>query len=49
MDLAFGFMPTLGRDFSITLDSQRARDYEVEKLEGGIIAQIRKPVPSLCR
>jgi energy-coupling factor transport system permease protein len=45
MDLAFRFVPSLGRDFSITLDSQRARGYEVEKLEGGIIAQIRKLAP----
>jgi energy-coupling factor transport system permease protein len=45
MDLAFRFVPTLGRDFSITLDSQRARGYEVEKLEGGLIAQIRKLAP----
>jgi energy-coupling factor transport system permease protein len=45
MDLAFRFVPTLGRDFSITLDSQRARGYEVEKLEGGIFAQIRKLAP----
>jgi len=45
MDLAFRFVPTLGRDFNITLDSQRARGYEVEKLEGGLIAQIRKMAP----
>lgn len=45
MDLAFRFVPTLGRDFSITLDSQRARGYEVEKVEGGLIAQIRKLAP----
>jgi energy-coupling factor transport system permease protein len=45
MDLAFRFVPTLGRDFSVTLDSQRARGYEVEKLEGGLIAQIRKMAP----
>jgi energy-coupling factor transport system permease protein len=45
MDLAFRFVPTLGRDFSITLDSQRARGYEVEKLEGGLITQIRKTAP----
>jgi energy-coupling factor transport system permease protein len=38
MDLAFRFVPTLGRDFSITLDAQRARGYEVEKLSGGIVA-----------
>ena len=45
MDLAFRFVPTLARDFSITFDSQRARGYEVEKLEGGLIAQIRKMAP----
>ncbi len=47
MDLAFRFVPTLGRDFSVTLDSQRARGYEVEKLSGGIVAQIRKLAPLL--
>jgi len=45
MDLAFRFVPTLGRDFSITLDAQRARGYEVEKVAGGIIAQVRKLAP----
>lgn len=47
MDLAFRFVPTLGRDFSITLDAQRARGYEVEKLSGGILAQIRRLAPLL--
>ncbi len=45
MDLAFRFVPTLARDFSVTLDAQRARGFEVEKLEGGVIAQIRKLAP----
>ncbi len=45
LDLAFRFVPTLGRDFQITLDAQRARGYEVEKVEGGLIAQIRKMAP----
>jgi energy-coupling factor transport system permease protein len=45
MDLAFRFVPTLARDFSVTLDAQRARGYEVEKLEGGLISQIRKMAP----
>jgi len=45
MDLAFRFVPSLGRDFSITLDSQRARGYEIEKLKGGLIGQIRKLAP----
>jgi energy-coupling factor transport system permease protein len=47
MDLTFRFVPTLGRDFSVTLDAQRARGYEVEKLSGGLIAQIRKLAPLL--
>lgn len=45
MDLSFRFVPTLGRDFSITRDAQRARGYEVEKLSGGIVAQIRRLAP----
>jgi energy-coupling factor transport system permease protein len=45
LDLAFRFIPTLARDFSVTLDAQRARGYEVEKVEGGLIAQIRKVAP----
>ncbi|MGB9775166.1 MAG: energy-coupling factor transporter transmembrane component T family protein [Anaerolineae bacterium] len=45
MDLAFRFVPTLARDFGLTLDAQRARGYEVEKLSGGLIAQIRKMAP----
>jgi energy-coupling factor transport system permease protein len=47
MDLSFRFVPTLGRDFSITLDAQRARGYEVEKLSGGVLAQIRRLAPLL--
>ncbi len=47
MDLAFRFVPTLARDFTVTMDAQRARGYEVEKLSGGIFAQIRKLAPLL--
>ncbi|MFN2109229.1 MAG: energy-coupling factor transporter transmembrane component T family protein [Anaerolineae bacterium] len=47
MDLAFRFVPTLARDFTVTMDAQRARGYEVEKLSGGVIAQIRKLAPLL--
>jgi len=47
MDLAFRFVPTLGRDFTITMNSQRARGYEVEKVSGGLIAQIRRLAPLL--
>lgn len=45
MDLAFRFVPTLARDFNSTMDAQRARGYEIEKVEGGLITQVRKMAP----
>jgi energy-coupling factor transport system permease protein len=45
LDLAFRFVPTLARDFQVTLDAQRARGYEIEKAEGGLFTQIRKIAP----
>jgi energy-coupling factor transport system permease protein len=45
MDLTMRFVPTYGRDFQITMDAQRARGYEIEKLRGGLISQIRKLAP----
>ncbi len=45
IDLAFRFIPTLARDFSTTLDAQRARGYEIERTKGGLVAQIRKVAP----
>jgi len=45
MDLSFRFVPTLARDFVTTLDAQKARGFEVEKLEGGFAAQMRKLAP----
>lgn len=45
LDLAFRFIPTLSRDFSTTLDAQRARGYEIERAKGGLVAQIRKVAP----
>jgi energy-coupling factor transport system permease protein len=45
MDLAFRFLPTFARDLTITLDAQRARGFEVEKLKGGIFEKIRKLAP----
>lgn len=47
MDLAFRFVPSLARDFEVTLDAQRARGFELDKLDGGIIALIRKVAPLL--
>ncbi|MHC1782693.1 MAG: energy-coupling factor transporter transmembrane protein EcfT [Anaerolineaceae bacterium] len=45
MDLAFRYVPTLSRDFGVTLDAQRARGYEIERVEGGILQQVRKVAP----
>jgi energy-coupling factor transport system permease protein len=47
LDLAFRFIPTLARDFNVTMDAQRARGYEIERAKGGLIAQIRKVAPLL--
>jgi len=47
MDLAFRFVPTVARDFAITYDAQRARGYELERLRGGLITQIRRLAPLL--
>lgn len=45
MDLAFRFIPTLARDFTITMDAQRARGYEVERMRGGVVQQLRRLAP----
>ena len=45
MDLAFRFLPTFARDLTITIDAQRARGYEMDKLKGGLIARIQKLAP----
>ncbi len=45
VDLTFRFVPTLSRDFSVTMDAQRARGYEIERGKGGLIAQIRRVAP----
>lgn len=45
MDLAFRYVPTLARDFAVTLDAQKARGYEIERVEGGLITQVRRFAP----
>jgi energy-coupling factor transport system permease protein len=45
MDLAFRYVPTIARDFSTTLDAQRARGYEIERVKGGIFEQVRRIAP----
>ncbi len=45
MDLTMRFIPTFGRDFQLTMDAQRARGYELEKISGGLVEQVRKLGP----
>lgn len=45
IDLAFRFIPTLARDFAVTLDAQRARGYEIEHARGGLISRVRRMAP----
>ncbi|HSR21382.1 MAG TPA: energy-coupling factor transporter transmembrane component T [Anaerolineales bacterium] len=45
MDLTMRFIPTFGRDFQLTMDAQRARGYELEKIKGGLVQQVRKLGP----
>lgn len=45
MDLAFRFLPTFARDLTITVDAQRARGYELERLKGGLVARIQRLAP----
>ncbi len=45
MDLTMRFIPTFGRDFQLTMDAQKARGYELEKISGGLIQQVRKLGP----
>jgi len=45
MDLTMRFIPTFGRDFQLTMDAQKARGYELEKISGGLVAQVRKLGP----
>jgi energy-coupling factor transport system permease protein len=47
MELAFRFIPTLARDLSVTLDAQKARGYEIEKVKGGIFKKIARIAPLL--
>ncbi len=45
MDLTMRFIPTFGRDFQLTMDAQRARGYELEKISGGLFEQVRRLGP----
>lgn len=45
-DLAFRFVPSLGNDFSTTMDAQKARGYELERA-GGVVKALRNMAPLL--
>ncbi len=45
IDLSFRFLPTVARDFGTTLDAQRARGFELDKLRGGIFGKIARLAP----
>src|SRR5579885_387037 len=45
VDLSFRFLPTVARDFNTTLDAQRARGFEIDKLRGGIFGKIARLAP----
>jgi energy-coupling factor transport system permease protein len=45
MDLTMRFIPTFSRDFQLTMDAQKARGFELEKIQGGLFSQVRKLGP----
>jgi energy-coupling factor transport system permease protein len=47
MDLTMRFVPSLGRDFGMTMDAQKARGYELERRQGGLVNQVRRLAPLL--
>ena len=47
MELSFRFIPTLARNFQVTLDAQRARGFELDAAKGNLIQKIRQVAPLL--
>ena len=47
VELSFRFLPTTARDFVNTLDAQRARGFEIDKLRGGLFSRIVRLAPML--
>lgn len=47
IDLSLRFLPTLAREFSVTLDAQRARGFEIDKLRGGIFSKVARLAPMI--
>jgi energy-coupling factor transport system permease protein len=46
-DLAFRFVPSLAGDFATTVDAQKARGYELERVRGGVLGRARRLAPLL--
>jgi energy-coupling factor transport system permease protein len=47
MELSFRFIPTLARNFQVTLDAQRARGFELDARRGNLIQKVRQVAPLL--
>jgi energy-coupling factor transport system permease protein len=47
IDLSLRFLPSIVRDFGTTLDAQRARGFEIDKLRGGLFSKVSKLAPML--
>jgi len=47
IDLSFRFLPSTVRDFGTTLDAQRARGFELEKLRGGLVGKTVRLAPMI--
>lgn len=45
IDLAMRLVPTYADDFRSTMDAQRARGYELDKLQGGFLSRVRRLAP----
>ena len=45
MELSFRFIPTLARNFQVTLDAQRARGFELDSVKGGVFNKIKRIAP----
>ncbi|HET9920433.1 MAG TPA: energy-coupling factor transporter transmembrane component T [Ktedonobacteraceae bacterium] len=47
IDLSFRFLPTIVRDFGTTIDAQRARGFELDKLRGGLVGKTMRLAPMI--
>jgi energy-coupling factor transport system permease protein len=47
IDLSLRFLPTTVRDFVTTLDAQRARGFEIDKMRGGLFGKVARLAPMI--